>query len=204
LKPYEYDPEKAKKLLDEAGWKDTDNDGILDKNHKKFEFKLLFATGNIDGERMLNVVKESMQKIGVDMNIELMEWAVFIKFIEEGKFDATSLGWSLGWEQDPYQLWHSSQIPEKVKGGSNHCNFVNKEADEIIEKAREEFDTQKRNTMYKRLQAIMHEEQPYTFLFTRKSLIAYDKRIHNLKTYPIRPGYNVLEWFVPLQVQKYK
>ena len=79
---------------------------------------------------------------------------------------------------------------------------VNKEADEIIEKARREFDSKKRNEMYHRFHRIIHEEQPYTFLFTMNALVAVDKRFQNVNVYPM--GLEPREWWVPVALQRYK
>ena len=132
------------------------------------------------------------------MTIRRLEWAVFIQQIDDRQFDACTLGWSMGWESDPYQIWHSSQ----AKKGSNFVGFVNKEADEIIEKARREFDPKKRNEMYHRFHRIIHEEQPYTFLFTMNALVAVDRRFQNVNVYPM--GLEPREWWVPLALQRYK
>ena len=113
------------------------------------------------------MLQENLKEIGITMSIRKLEWAVFIQRIEEHNFDACTLGWALGWETDPYQIWHSSQAVEK---GSNFVGFKNEEADKLIEEARKEFDPEKRRQMYYRLQEIIHDEQPYTFLFTDKAL----------------------------------
>ena len=97
-------------------------------------------------------------------------------------FDACTMSWGLGWESDPYQLWHSSMAVQK---GSNFVGFKNAEADRLIDEARREFDPQKRYKLYYRLQEIMHEEQPYTFLFTTKALVAVSRRFHNVVVYPM-------------------
>jgi len=88
----------------------------------------------------------------------------------------------MGVESDPYQIWHSSQAEGK---GSNFVGFKNKRADELIEKARTEFDKQKRIELYREFSRIVHEEQPYTFLFCAKSLIAVSNRFQNVKVYPL-------------------
>lgn len=200
IKPWPYDPERAQQLLAEAGWKDTDGDGILDKDGRPFKFEFLAISDSDYIDKLSRVLKEEFEFAGIVMTINSLEWAVFLERLREQKFDATSLGWSLGWMGDPYQLWHSSQ---DVEGGSNHCGFHNEEVDRIIEQAREEFDEEKRRAMYRRFHEILHEEQPYTFMFTTQARLAYDNRIRGLKTYPIRPGYNIRELWVPLALQKY-
>ena len=103
-------------------------------------------------------------------------------------FDAVTLRWNLGYSGDPYQLWHSSQIEK----GSNFCSFKNDEADRIIIEARKEFNEDERVKMYRRFHEIIHEEQPYTFLYTTPALVAVSKRFGNVKVH-LR-GLKFLEW----------
>ncbi len=198
IKPYPYDPQRAEQLLAEAGWIDHDGDGIRDKDGTKFAFEFLISAGSKFAEQLSTILKESLKRHGIVMTIRRLEWAVFIQQIDDRQFDACTLGWSMGWESDPYQIWHSSQ----AKKGSNFVGFVNKEADEIIEKARREFDAKKRNELYHRFHRIIHEEQPYTFLFTMNALVAVDRRFQNVNVYPM--GLEPREWWVPLALQRYK
>ncbi len=188
IKPWPYNPERGKELLKEAGWADTDNDGILDRNGKKFSFTFTISSGSKFAERLTTILKEDLSKVGIEMNINRYEWAVFVKKLQERDFDAVTLGWSLGYSSDPYQLWHSSQ----VKDGSNYCYFINKEADSIIVNARKEFNEKKRVKMYHRFHEIIHYEQPYTFLFCSPALVVVSKRFDNVITH-VR-GLNISEW----------
>jgi peptide/nickel transport system substrate-binding protein len=107
------------------------------------------------------------------------------------------MGWSLGWDTDPYQLWHSSQADK----GSNFVGFRNEEADRLIEAARKEFDPQKRRQMYYRFSKILYEEQPYTFLFTTDALVAVARRFQNVVVTPM--GLVPRQWWVLKDAQKY-
>jgi peptide/nickel transport system substrate-binding protein len=198
LKPLPFDPAAAKKLLDEAGWKDTNGDGVRDKDGIPLRFEFLLGANNPEAEQMATVYKEELKKAGIDMTIRSLEWATFIDSIQKRQFDACMLGWSLDPEQDPYQIWHSSQADK----GSNYPGFKNAEADKIIEDARKEFDHAKRAEMYHRLSEIIDEEQPYTYLFCTKARAAIDKRFRNVQAYPL--GFDALEWWVPKELQKYK
>ncbi len=198
IKPLEFNPKIAKSLLDEAGWVDSDSDGIRDKNGVKFEFEFLIPNASDTSEKISTILKEEMDKVGIVMNIRKIEWAVFVQRLNERKFDAVTLGWSMGVESDPYQVWHSSQMEG---GGSNFIGFKNDEADRIIEQARKEFDKEKRIELYRKFISIIHDEQPYTFLFCRKSTIAVNKRFHGINVYPL--GVDFLEWYVPAKLQKY-
>jgi len=201
VKPLPYDPEQAKKLLDDAGWSDHNNDGIRDKNGKDFRFEFLMPSGNQDMEKIATIYKEDLAKAGIIMEIRQLEWAVFLQNIQEHKFDACTLAWAMDFDTDPYQIWHSSMAD--VKGSSNHVGYKNPEVDRLIEIARQEFDRDKRAQIYHQIHRIIADDQPYTFLFTPKARIAVDKRFRNVIPYPLRPIFKFTDWFVPIHLQKY-
>ncbi|HUW57832.1 MAG TPA: peptide-binding protein [Planctomycetota bacterium] len=198
IQPWPYDLEKAREFLEEAGWKDTDGDGIRDKDGKKFDFQLLLPSGRPIYTDLAVTVKGELAKIGVKMNIRGLDWASFISELEKRNFDAVTLGWAMGLDPDPYQLWHSSQAGVT---GSNFIYFRNAEADRIIENARREFDDDKRNALFHRFHEIMHHEQPYTFLYNRPSLMLVHRRFENVRKYEL--GFEDSEWWVRPENQKY-
>lgn len=195
--PLPYDPTRARDLLAEAGWTDEDGDGVLDRKGIPFRFEFLISSGSVLAEQLATILKEDLSRVGIRMEIRKLEWAAFIQQIQERKFDAVTLGWSLSVESDPYQLWHSSQ----ALGGSNFVGFANPEADRIMEEARVTFDRSKRIALYHQFHRILHEEQPYTFLFCTESLMALDRRFHNVQVHKL--GLYPREWFVPADLQRY-
>lgn len=200
IQPLPYDLAEARRLLDEAGWTDHDDDGIRDKEIDgktvPFAFSFTYPSGRDVSEKIAILLQEQLKKCGVEMNIQRLEWAIFTEKLNEGDFDAVTLGWALGIEQDPYQLWHSTSIDR----GSNFIGFENAEADEIIEKARVEFDAEKRRALYHRFNEIIHDEQPYTFLFCTPAREILHKRFHNVIVHKL--GIDLRDWYVPAELQK--
>lgn len=190
LPPIPYDPPAAKRLLDEAGWIDHDGDGIRDKDGVKFSFNFLIPAGAAFYTRLATILKRDLEDAGIEMNIQTMEWATFIGQLNSRNFDAISLAWSFGFDQDPYQVWHSSQAEK----GSNTVGFKNEEADKIMEEARQSFDKEKRAKLYHRFHEIVYQEQPYAFLYSGASLVARSRRFQNVHVYP--GGLDILEWKV--------
>ncbi|MBN1283547.1 MAG: peptide-binding protein [Proteobacteria bacterium] len=190
IEPLPYDPAAARRLLAEAGWADHDGDGIIDKDGLPFRFTLLAAAGSSFARSLALILREDLARVGIDMSIRQLEWATMLKLLTERSFEATQLAWSLPITQDPYQLWHSSQRDR----GSNFIGFSDPRVDEIVERARREFDEAKRDAMYREFQRIVHEEQPYTFLFINPSLVAVSKRFGNVVDY--RLGLDPREWVV--------
>ncbi|MBF0492411.1 MAG: peptide-binding protein [Deltaproteobacteria bacterium] len=193
VEPLPYDPEAAAKLLDEAGWTDHDGDGIRDKDGVKLEFQLLVRTGNRTHEYVASILKEDFTKAGIKMEIIPMERSILFHRAQTWDFDAVIMGWSSSFDDDPYQVWHSSQIEnEQHQKGSNFVGYKNEEVDEILEKARSTFDKEKRSALYQRFHEIVAEDQPYTFLYANPTLLVRSARFKNVKIY--KGGEDVLEW----------
>ncbi len=195
IKPFPYDIEVAKKLLAQCGWLDSDNDGILDKDGRKFVFSILAVASHPIQEKMLPLIKESMAKAGVDMKIQTIEWSVYLQRLQTRDFEVCTLGWTSPLDPEPYQLWHSSQAD--IEGSSNHIGFKNKKADELIEKLQITFDMDERIRIAREFQQLIHDEQPYTFLFAPYSLSALSERYQNFRQFPAGVPSDI--WFLPQQ-----
>ena len=173
VQPFMYDPDRARELLAEAGWAPKDAGGCLVKDGKPFEFTLITNQGNEIRKDITALVQEDLRKIGINVEVEIYEWSVFIKKkIDVQDFDACVLGWVLGHDYDLYQLWHSSQ---SFAGGLNFCSYSNPRVDKLIELARGEFDTERVKKYCRETQRIIYEDQPYLFLYVPNSITALHK-----------------------------
>ncbi|MBN2331766.1 MAG: peptide-binding protein [Deltaproteobacteria bacterium] len=200
-KTYLYDPEKAKKLLQDAGWTDRDNDGLLDKDGRPFSFTLMTNQGNALRAQAAVIIQRRLQEIGIEMKIRIIEWSAFInEFIDKKKFEAVILGWTTGQDPDIYDIWHSSKTDAKEL---NFISFTNPEVDLLLEKGRHTFDQQERQQYYARFQEILAEEQPYTFLYVPESLPIIASRFHGVEPAPAGISHNFIKWHVPQALQKY-
>ena len=182
VKPYSFDVEKARRLLAEAGWKDIDNDGILEKDGRKLAFTAIYPNTAATYQKMLPVIREDMKKAGVRMDLLGIEWSVLVQRLEKKQFEACVLGWTGTLKPDPHQLWHSSYA--KQPGSSNHIGFVNRQADELIEKIRVCFDSKERNRLYHQFHRLIHDEAPYLFLFSPDSLTVINKDYQGVREFP--------------------
>jgi len=201
VKRYPYDPERARTLLAEAGWTDSDGDGILDKDGKPFAFTIVTNQGNDQRVKSGEIIQRRFREIGVDVKLRVIEWASFLnEFINPGNFDATILGWTVPIDPDGYNVWHSS------KTGPRELNFVgfkNAEVDELLEKGRRTLETAERKKYYDRFQEILAEEQPYTFLYVPDALPVVASRFQGIEPAPAGITYNFIRWYVPKEAQKY-
>lgn len=173
VKKYPYDPGRAKALLAEAGWRDSDGDGYLEKDGKKFKFTLITNSGN-DLRRDTGVlVQRQLKEAGIDVRLGYYEWAVFLKnYINPRNFEACILGWSISLDPDAYSIWHSSQI----KDGFNFISYQNPEVDKLLVAGRREYDKEKRKAIYYHFQEILAEDQAYTFLYVAEGNPALNKK----------------------------
>jgi peptide/nickel transport system substrate-binding protein len=200
VKLYPYDPQQARKLLREAGWQDADGDGILDKDGKPFEFTILLNWGNQERLKSAEIIQRQLGQIGIKVKLRVMEWASFInEYIDKKRFEAVILGWSTGPEPDQYDIWHSSKTAPKEL---NFISYKNKEVDALLEKARRTFKQEERKRYYFRLQEILAEDQPYTFLVVPYSLPVIHARFKGIQPAPAGITYNFIRWYVPAREQR--
>ena len=183
IEPYEFDVEKAKKMLADAGWKDTDGDGVLDKDGKPFVFTVIYANSSTTDQKLLPILKEDFARAGVKLEILSLEWSVMLERIDKRQFDAVRLAWRMSVSNDPYQLWHSDNL--KIEASSNFISFANPEADRLIMEIRTCFDLDKRTELYHRFHRLIHEEEPYLFLVSPYDLFVINKRYRNVVEYPL-------------------
>jgi peptide/nickel transport system substrate-binding protein len=177
LKPLPYDPEAAAKLLDAAGWTDHDGDGLRDKDGKPFRFVFMLPSASAEAALWSAKLKEDFARVGIQMDLQAVEWAAFSKRLRDHEFDACHLLWGGDARDDPSQIWHSSSI----KGGSNYISYHNPVADKLIEEARTTLDDDARNALFRKFSGILYEDQPYTWMYIRPQLELVSKRVKGLR-----------------------
>lgn len=193
VKPIAFDPKAALKALGEDGWKDTDGDKILDKmiDGKKVPFSFTILEPLPDFVKFLTTFQEDAKKVGVDVQIKVVEWNAFIKLLDERKFEAVRLAWGGGdLDWDPKQIWHSESI---ANAGSNFVQYSNPKVDKLIDDARLIMEKKERVTKLREVYRTIAADVPYIFLFNGKfKFYAYSNRIGREKdayTYGIGPDY---------------
>ncbi len=193
-KNYPYDPERAARMLAEAGWTPSGTGGILEKNGKPFRFTIMTNQGNNERIRAAEIIQQNCKKVGIEVNIRVMEWQAFLEQIDKRSFDAIILGWGMGRDPDIYDIWHSSKTR---KGEYNFIGYSNAEVDRLLIEGRRTFDREKRKRIYHRIHAILAEEQPYAFLYVPDATPIVHKRFKGIEVAPLGIMYNFREWHVP-------
>ena len=181
LQPYKQDLDKAEALLDEAGWIDHDNDGIRDKEINgrlvPFEFSMLVNQQPLR-IAICTLLKESLEQVGVRMNVRPTEATVIQDLTQKKKFQAYFGGWGSGTDPD------SSENIWATGAGRNFVSYSNPEVDRLFAEGRRELDRSKRAEKYGRIQEILYDDQPYTWLYWRNSFYGFSK---DLRGYVFSP-----------------
>ncbi|KPU27833.1 peptide ABC transporter substrate-binding protein [Caloranaerobacter sp. TR13] len=212
---YNYSIDKAKEILNKAGWKDIDNDGILeDENGKKLKVRLLTNSYNPLRLKTANMIIEDLKTIGIEVipqydatidNIDAetaeKQWNDMINQIKNGNFDLVLLGWELSLLPDLSFAFHSTQIKE----GSNFINYKNESMDKLLVKAFRATTRSEKKDVYEEIQKLIVDDLPYVSLFFRNNAILVDGKIKG----EITPNYaniysNIDKWFVPKEFQEQK
>ncbi len=154
--PYEFNPAKARELLSEAGWKVDPEDGKLKKDGRPFVINFLLRAP--EWSRFLVVYQEALKDVGIEMNIQMTDWAGWSKEMDEFNYDITLAAWGTPIFMDPEGGWHSSQA--EVKGGNNISGISNVELDALIEEQKSIFDVNERNKLLRKMDKIVYDEVP--------------------------------------------
>ncbi len=186
---YPYDPQKAKELLSQAGWKDTDGDGILEKDGQKLSVNLMTPHGRyLMDYKVTEAVQAYLKEIGVDAKLVTMEWGTYIatlsKPLEENNVDMYLLGWSpstgdADWALRP--LFHSANWSPN----DNYSFYKNPKVDELIEAGMRTVDTEKRKEIYKEAQELIVEDAPWVTLYWMNNVTGYWNYVKGLKIIPL-------------------
>ena len=187
VKPILFDPKEAARLLQAAGWRDKNKDGILEKDFKEgkkdFSFSVL-STGDKDTERYLTVFQEDLKKAGIHLSIKVVDWTSLLALMDKKNFDSAMLGWGSSpinpsLEVDPKQIWHSDS---SKTGGSNYISYSNSKVDKLIDKARRQLKKEERVKTLKEVYRLIASDVPYIFLFNNPyRFYGVNKRIQRPK-----------------------
>ena len=197
-----FDPEAARRLLAEAGWRDTDSDGWVDKDGRAFVFTILTNQGNDQRQKAAQLLQKYFKAVGVQAKIKVLEWSALLsEFIDKRRFEAVLLGWALARDPDVYDIWHSSKTRE---GEFNFIAYKNEEVDDLLIQARRTFDQQERQRFYHRIHALINADKPVLFLYAADNLEVVAARVKGIDPAPAGIGHNMPKWWVPADQRRYR
>jgi peptide/nickel transport system substrate-binding protein len=204
LEQYKFDKAKALSLLKDAGWT-PGSDGILQNAAgKKFNLTISTNSGNTERETLATVAAEQYKQLGIAAKAAPEAFQGLVTKLTTGDttLEATIIGWSLGAEPDPYQIWHSSQIPDPAKKvtGFGFTYFKDPAMDKAIEEARNpsngDCSLASRTKQYETFNKILNENQPYNFGYANNVLHVSQNSLQNFKPGSFADVYNVYQWWI--------
>jgi len=177
FRKYDYNPDKAIKILNDAGWTDLDEDGFFEKTEGDGEIELSFSliVNEDDNVRkdVAKLIQTQMGIIGIKVELQFLPWDEMEQVLEEGSFDAVLAGYYLDFSADLYFAFHSSRIGNEL---NNFIGYNSTELDELLDRARVTTDHQELVRVYKDIQNHLARELPFISLYFRtNSLIVRDK-----------------------------
>ena len=181
IKAYPYDINKAKQLLAEAGWRDSNHDGILEKNGVKFSFTMDIPSGNPRREFASTVVKNNLKEIGIEMNVEQLEMQVFQGDLINKKVNSYMASWYVPIPIELKPFWYSDLESTPM----NLVSYQNKYADKLLDDMDRKISGKQLNALYFKFQNIIHEDEPVTFLYWMDDIVGCSKRVKNIDINPL-------------------
>jgi len=194
---YPYDPERARKLLDDAGWSDSDGDGVRESEGKKLAFILL---GSEADKALLEAVSAAWARLGVQAAVQTVTMpGLTTDFLGPRSYDAALVHWELSGDPDPYPLWHSTQ----AKDGQNYAGWDDRASDEAIEKARALTDREARRGYYQQFQRIFAASVPSLLLYHPTYTFGVREKVHDVQIGPLNSPAdrfrNIADWYIVIK-----
>lgn len=178
LTPLPCDPAEASRLLARAGWRDTDGDGVIDRNGRRFSFSMKVPSGNQMRATLATVVQQALHDIGIDMSIDIVERGTFWEDVPQRKYDAFFAGFSVPLQMQFDDLWGS----DLERYPFNLCGFRNARVDAILDDARQLVREEDGAALWKEFQEILQREQPCTFLYWIDTMTGIRTRVQGVES----------------------
>ncbi len=195
LEPWPYDPARARELLAEAGWTDTNGDGVIDKDGRPFRFVLETNQGNDLREDIIVIIQSDLREVGIDAQPRLAEWNTLTDRLQDKDFEAVVSGWVVDFKFDPTETLGCAA------GVYNYPSYCNEEADSLVRRALVTLDQEEARPLWRRYQEIIHEEQPYTFLFYLDERLGVSRRLQGVVGDARGHLVSVTDWWIPAELQ---
>lgn len=190
LKPIQYDIEEAKKLLEEEGWVDRNNNGVIEKNGAEFTFTLCIPSGNPLREFTSTVIANNLKAIGIEMKLQKLELGAFIENLYAKKMDAWMISSYIPVPLDLKTVWYS----DLDKTPNNFSSYQSKDTDKIVEALEKRISDAERKDLYIKFQKNIYQDCPVVFLYWTDNVIIHNKRLGNMTIDPFGALQKMWEW----------
>ncbi|MBU4284732.1 hypothetical protein KKF60_01885 [Patescibacteria group bacterium] len=200
LKIYDFAQEHANNILEAAGWKDEDNDGVREKKGEKLEIELV-TTELKELQQVVNILQEQWSKIGAKTNVKIIDIGeIQQSYIRPREYQALLFGEVLGLDPDPYSFWHSTQ---KKDPGLNLALYDNKKVDDLLRDSRQILEKDLRLKKYKDFQQLVIDDAPVVFLYNSYQIYLTSKKIKGFENesivLPSKRFADIEKWYIKTQ-----
>ncbi len=182
-----YDPVKAKKILIDAGYKDTDGDRILEKNGKPLKFTLMYVRDMDERYKQHLKFKADMKALGIEIKLKEVTFQKLMRYLRDGDFDIVFFSWNTGTIPSFKTVWATG-------GSENFIGYSNWKVDRLVEVLGEETNRERRIKLARKIFRIIAEDVPALFLFSLDSLVVHSVDLEGVEPNPMNIFFNITEW----------
>jgi peptide/nickel transport system substrate-binding protein len=196
-----FDPNQARQLLAQAGWRDTNGDRIVDKGGQPFRFTLLVNSANRLHQDMATVIQQQMAAVGVQVDIRTQEFQSMLQQYKARDYDAVLANWSLDtFKVDPTPLFSCEQA--KIANSANRTGYCNPQADALMQQGARSTDNARARATWEQFSRMLQQDQPVTFLYWTEDLAGVGPRLQNVVTDARSKIVNIAQWWIPTRMQR--
>ncbi len=193
LPPLPYDPERARGLLDEAGWIDRDGNGVRENSDGvQLTFDLLVNAGNNERKNAAEMIQQQLRQVGIEARPRTLDWNTVGARLESRNFDATIVALGVETSIDLSSTFHSRGVEHEL----NYSGYADDEADRLLDEARQQVQLQDTLPYLHQLQELLHRDQPVTLLWESQRLIGIKERVHGAEPNALSDLDNLRYWWV--------
>jgi peptide/nickel transport system substrate-binding protein len=187
-----YDQAEAERLLAEAGWDKVNKDGIRERRGRQLAFDLLYPSTNTLRAELAVLIQADLARLGIRVRPTQVEFTTLMARQETGDFDAVLAAWEEATKVELTSVWST---PSPTQGSNNFIGYSNPEVDRLIAAARAEPDYTRAKVILDRIQELIVEDQPVTFLYEANQLVGINRRISGADINAAGIFFNIEDWY---------
>lgn len=199
LKADPYAPEQARRMLAEAGWQDTDGDGIVERDGQPLRFTMLTKLGDPVRENGAVIIRENLRTVGAEVEIRVLELAAGLELLNRGEYDAYFGSFNANLYGDPTSVVHSEATQDFNKG-----HYANAEVDSLLDLALSLPDRAEALPVWYRLQEVLLADPPSAYLFYPEKLVGVSHRLQDVRPHVLSPWNNISHWWIATEDRRYR
>jgi peptide/nickel transport system substrate-binding protein len=195
LKQIEYNPQRARAILDSLGWQVQGSNGIRSRDGNELRFKVILPSTSSNRRKMGTLLQAQLRKIGVAVDLDQMDFAAFNNRLVNGDFDAALASWHLGTSPASVRiLWTSTA----VQNGQNYGAYTSRTFDSYVDSAIATFDPVQSKSFYMRAYQTAIDDAPAIWLYEPKLVIGIHRRIETRRFRPDAWWWSLADWSIPV------